>query len=34
MSEEKYTLRQYAAMQGGHEMPKESEEPALSLLTY
>jgi len=32
MSEEKYTLRQYAAMQGGHEMPKESEEPYLEFI--
>lgn len=32
MSKEKYTLEQYAAMQGGHEMPKDSEEPYLEFI--
>ena len=32
MSEERYTLKQYAAMQGGHEMPKDSEEPYLEFI--
>lgn len=32
MSKEKYTLEQYAAMQGGHEMPKDSKEPYLEFI--